>query len=73
MRHETDPITRGIKRIIADRGLIQAAVARRAGFTPQQLTCMLHGRKIIRAIDLFRIADALGVTAQEVYDAGAEE
>ena len=67
-----DPIAKGIKKIIAERGLVQAAVARRAGFKPQAFTDMLHGRKIMRALDLFRIAAALDVSVQDIYDAGAE-
>lgn len=65
-----DPIAEGIKHIIAEKGLIQKKVAFRSGFTEQQLSDMLNNRKIIKAIDLFSLADALGVTAQEIYNAG---
>ena len=68
-----DPIVRGLRKVIDERGYIQAAVARRAGMKPQQLTDMLHGRKIIRAMDLFRLAAALGVSAQDIFDAGMTE
>ncbi len=67
-----DPIAVGIKRIIAQKGLVQKKVAFRAGLTEQQLSDMLNDRKIIRAVDLFDLADALGVEVQELYDAGLE-
>ena len=65
-----DPIAVGIKRIISDKGLVQKGVANRAGLTEQQFSDMLNDRKIIRAIDLFGIADALGVEIAEIYEAG---
>lgn len=50
-----------IRERIAERGMKQAAVAERAGFTEQQFSDMLNGRKIIRAEYLPRIAEALGI------------
>lgn len=66
-----DPIAAGIKFIITDRGLIQRAVATRAGFTNQQFSDMLNDRKVIRAADIIPISKALGVSVQDVYDAGS--
>lgn len=64
-----DPVAIGIRKKIAEKGLLQKSVARRAGFTEQQFSDMLNDRKIIRACDLFRISEALGV---EVADLLAE-
>ena len=64
-----DPIAIGIRKKIAEKGISQKLVAGRAGFTEQQLSDMLNNRKIIRACDLFRISEALGV---EVADLLAE-
>lgn len=54
-------VTARIREMIAERGLKQSAVAKRAGFTEQQFSDMLNGRKVIRAEYLPRIADALGI------------
>lgn len=62
----------GIERIIHDKGFLQGAIAARAGFSDQQFCDMLKGRKIIRADYLVPIAKALGVSVQEIYDAGRE-
>lgn len=56
-----DPVAVGIRKKIAEKGLVQKAVANRAGFSEQQFSDMLNDRKIIRACDLFRISEALGV------------
>ena len=45
-------------------------MAQRAGLSEQQLSDMLNGRKLIRACDLLPIADALGVTVDELLSAG---
>ena len=64
-----DPVAIGIRKKIAEKGLLQKSVASRAGFTEQQFSDMLNDRKIIRACDLFRISEALGV---ELVDLLAE-
>lgn len=61
-----DPVAIGIRKKIAEKGLRQKAVASLAGFTEQQFSDMLNGRKIIKAYDLFRIAEALGVEAADL-------
>lgn len=66
-----DPIAAGIQYIMAERGLIQRAVAERAGYTQQQFSDMMNDRKTIKATDIVPISKALGVSIQEVYDAGA--
>jgi DNA-binding Xre family transcriptional regulator len=63
----------GIKNIIQDRAYMQSEIARRAGFSSQQFNDMLHERKIIRADYMPPIARALGVSVQEIYDAGRKE
>ena len=55
-----------IVRIINEKGMKQCAVAERAGYSKQQFSDMLNGRKIIKAYDLFRIVDALGVEAADL-------
>ena len=69
-KRKIDPIAVGIKNMIADRGFVQKAVALRAGYTSQQFNDMLNGRKVIKASDITPIANALGVSVQDGYDAG---
>lgn len=63
----------GIKNIIQNRAYMQSEIAKRAGFSSQQFNDMLHERKIIRADYMVPIANALGVSVQEIYDAGQKE
>lgn len=67
---ESGNIASGIKKVISSKGFVQRAVASRAGFTEQQFSDMLNGRKIIRADYLVRIADAIGVSVEDLYAAG---
>ena len=59
--------------IIEQKGLKQKAVAERAGFTSQQLTDMLKGRKLIKPCDVLALADALGVTANDLFAKTGQE
>ena len=56
-----------IKRLVDEKGIKNKAVATRAGFTEQQFSDMLNGRKVIRAEYMPRIAAALGVEVGEIY------
>ncbi len=56
-----------LSRIIKKRGLKQSAVARRAGYTNQQLTDMLNGRKLIKPCDVNALAGALGVGVEDLF------
>lgn len=66
-------VAAGIERIIRERGFVQGAIASKSGFTDQQFCDMLKGRKIIRADYLVPIAKALGVTVQDIFDAGRDD
>ena len=66
-------VAAGIRSIIQDKAYMQSEIARRAGFSSQQFSDMLHERKIIRADHVIPIAKALGVTVQDIYDAGRKE
>lgn len=60
-------VAEGIRRSMESKGLYQKYVAERAGFTEQQLTDMIKGRKIIRAEYLPALATAIGVEISEFY------
>lgn len=59
-----------VKEIISKKGLKQTSVAEKAGFTPQEFSDMLNGRRLMRAIDIASIINALavvGVTANDLF------
>lgn len=63
-------VANGIREIIEEKGMVQREVAKRAGFTAQQLNDMLFGRKIIRAEYIPAIAKALNVEIEELFTDG---
>lgn len=62
-----EPLSNGLKIIIAQKGLKNLYVAERAGYTPQELSDMLNGRRLIKACDIPRIAKALGVEINYLF------
>lgn len=60
-------LPRNILKIINSRGLKQGAVADKAGYSKQQFSDMLNGRKIIKPCDALAIAKTLGVTMNDLY------
>lgn len=61
-------VAENIRRIIKQKGLVQKAVAARAGFTATQFADMMHGRKTLKADYIPRIAEAMGVPAGELFE-----
>lgn len=62
-----------ILKIITDNHLKHIDVATAAGYTRQQFSDMLHGRRQIRATDIPQIAKALGVSINQLYGVGDVE
>ena len=60
-------VPENIKRIVSEKGLKYSAVAGWAGITPVAFSNMLNGHRIIYAYDLVAIADALGVTPNDLF------
>lgn len=60
-------IAMNTKRIIAERGLKQRAVAEQAGFSEKQFSALMTGRRIIKDVDVVAIANALNVTPNELF------
>lgn len=65
-----DPFARGLREIIAEKGLKNLYVAEKAGFTAQELSDMLNGRRLIKACDIPRLAEALEVKTDDIYETG---
>ena len=60
-------VPRNLYRIIKERGLKQSAIARWAGYSDQQFTNMLNGRKIIKPCDILAISNAIGVDIGDLF------
>ena len=66
------PFDVGIAKLIQKKGIKQVYIADKAGYTAQELSDMLNGRKIIKLCDVSRLADALGEDIDAIYSAGEE-
>lgn len=64
------PLSDGINALILKKGIKQKIVAERAGYTPQELSDMLNGRRLIKACDIPRIAEALDSKSDDIYEMG---
>lgn len=60
-------VQRNVIRIIDEKGLLKKGVAKRAGMTPQALTDVIAGRKVIRADMVPALANALEVGVMELF------
>lgn len=49
------------------RGLKNGVIAKRAGFSKQQFSDMLNGRKIIKPCDILAISDAIGISVGDLF------
>lgn len=61
-----------VKEIIKEKCLKQSAVARKAGYSEQQFSSMMNGRKIIKDIDILKIATALNVDVNQLFKKESE-
>ena len=60
-------VQRNVIRIIGEKGLLKKGVAKRAGMTPQALSDVIAGRKVIRAEMIPALANALEVGVMELF------
>lgn len=63
-------VTENIYKIMQEKSLIQAGVAKKAGYTPKLFNNMLRGRKLILADDVLKICKALDVTPNKLFGYG---
>ena len=59
-----------VREIIKEKGLKQTAIAEKAGFSTQEFSDMLNGRRLMRAVDRASIISALrgvGVDANYLF------
>ena len=62
-----EPLSNELKQIIARKGLKNLYVAENAGYTAQELSDMLNGRRLIKACDIPKIVKALGVEINYLF------
>lgn len=55
-----------INELIKKTGYKKSFIAKKAGYTSQQLSNLLNGRKIITALDIVRICNVLNTTPNEL-------
>ncbi len=60
-------VQQNIVRIIREKGYLKKGVAERAGFSEQQFSDMINGRKVIRAEMIPAITKALQVEPTELF------
>lgn len=56
-----------IELIIEDKGLKKKSVAVKAGYSEQQFSNLINGRKTIKPEDIIKIAMALEVTPNDLF------
>lgn len=61
-----------IRKIINERGLKQCAIAEKAGYSKQQFSAILTGRRLITDGDILKIIIALGVDANTLFTTDEE-
>lgn len=61
------PVSTRLLTIISKKGLKQVYVAEKVGCTPQELCDMLNGRRLIKACDILKLADALDVKLDDLF------
>ncbi len=62
-----DLVTKNVKQIISEKGLLQKRVAQKAGIEEKAFSNMLNGRKKICDTDVLNIAFALNVTPNDLF------
>ena len=56
----------GLKKIIAEQGLIQSVVAERAELTPMKLSSILNKKRKLDSNEMFKLCDVLKITPDEL-------
>ena len=67
------PFDVGLKRIIRRKGIKQRYLAEKMGCSEQVLCDIMAGRRLIKACEIPRFAQALGVTIDEIYGNNQKE
>lgn len=60
-------VASNMRSIVEAKGFKHSAIAERAGYSRQQFSDMLNGRKLITADDCIRFRDAIGCTYADLF------
>lgn len=66
-RLSNSPVANNLERLIKEKDLKQANVARAAGMKPRNLSDILNGYKVVRANEILKLAIAIGVNVEELF------
>lgn len=61
------PVARRISDLIREKGIKQGHIAAKAGYSENEFSAMLNGRKIIIASDIPKIAKALEIQPNDLF------
>lgn len=61
-------VAKNIRRIIAERCLSKGAIGKKAGYDIKKFSNMINGRKKLTDTEIAKIADALNVPPNELFD-----
>ena len=73
MSGDKNCIAENIRAIITKTGVKQKTITERSGFSENDFSNLLNGRKLIRSEYIVPIANALGVTPNDLFAVGDNE
>lgn len=62
-----ETVVNNIKKILDEQGMKQKALAIRAGYNEKAFSNMMNGRRLIKADDVLKIANALSVEPNRLF------
>lgn len=63
-----EEVVSAVKQILTEKGMKQYVVAERAGFSEQEFSNMLNGRKLLRVEYIPKITKALGISPNDLFE-----
>lgn len=57
-----------LKKVISDKGFIQASIAKKAGISPCKLSAVLSKSRKLEANEMFNLCEAMGISPCELKD-----
>ena len=61
------PVAENIEKICNEKGFRQGFIAEKAGIQPKRYSDMINGRCIIKPFQIWKIANALDVTVNDIF------
>ena len=55
-----------LKKVISDKGFMQASIARKAGISPCKLSAILSKKRKLEANEMFDLCEAMGISPCEL-------